>query len=260
MNYITEETLRRELRSVQPESYLVPKGQKLTPAAREYLQTRKIKVVLEDGPEKTRLPMVRASMKKSSPKGEGRPTGGGFIDYVTGAFYPEKPEHMTHLSGNLLVPKDHPRILFRGKLDSLQAAVVLAQTELYEGGGGEKLLEDLEQLLGALREIMRCDVLEEPFTLEKLIGLTHEQLREQSHDPQKFFGVKAMTLPHYKMGRTFALLNSLRTAVRETETAAVQAFQEQGECTRKDLIEELNRMSSALHIMMCRFLAGQYGN
>ena len=30
--------------------------------------------------------------------------------------------------------------------------------------------------------------------------------------------------------------------------------------TRGDIIEELNRMSSAMHIMMCRYLAGQYQN
>lgn len=34
---------------------------------------------------------------------------------------------MTQLFGNKLVCKDHPRILFRGKLDALQADVVLAQ-------------------------------------------------------------------------------------------------------------------------------------
>ncbi len=54
------------------------------------------------------------------------------------------------------------------------------------------------------------------------------------------------------------MLNRLRTAVRETELAAVEAFLEDGRCTRSDLVEELNRMSSALHIMMCRWIAGQY--
>jgi len=58
---------------------------------------------------------------------------------------------MTHLSGNLLVQKSHPRILFRGRLDALQASVVLAQTEISGRGGSEKLLEDLNDLLHALR-------------------------------------------------------------------------------------------------------------
>ncbi|MGI6181292.1 MAG: ATP-binding protein [Agathobaculum sp.] len=256
LKYITEAALRQELHAIEPESYLVPRGQKLTPAAREYLQTRKIKILLEERQGKTSPRVVRAPSVPAAP--DGQVAAAKFVDYETGAFYTEKPEHMTHLSGNLLVQKSHPRILFRGKLDSLQAAVVLAQSEIAARGGSKKLLDDLSDILHALREMMRCDVLEEPFVLEKLIGLTHAELRAQSHDPQRYFGVQAMTLPDYTMGRDFALLNTLRTAVRETEVAAAEAFRENVKCTREDLIEELNRMSSALHIMMCRYLAGQY--
>ncbi|WP_459689108.1 ATP-binding protein [Agathobaculum sp. TL06] len=258
LKYITETALRHELHAIEPESYVVPRGQKLTPAAREYLQTRKIKIVPEERQGKAN-PCAAGAVNAPAAPAAVPAAAAKFVDYETGAFYAEKPEHMTHLSGNLLVQKSHPRILFRGRLDALQASVVLAQTEISGRGGSEKLLEDLNDLLHALREVMRCDVLDEPFTLETLIGLTHAGLREQSHDPQRFFGVKAMTLPDYTMGRDFALLNSLRAAVRETEVAAALAFREGAKCTREDLIEELNRMSSALHIMMCRYLAGQYG-
>ena len=44
-----------------------------------------------------------------------------YIDAVTGEALAEKPEHMTQLCGNRLVSKTHPRIVFRGKLDSLIA-------------------------------------------------------------------------------------------------------------------------------------------
>ena len=37
-----------------------------------------------------------------------------------------KPEHMTHLRGNSLVRKDHPRILFRGWIDALEGELLLA--------------------------------------------------------------------------------------------------------------------------------------
>ena len=57
---------------------------------------------------------------------------------------------------------------------------------------------------------------------------------------------------------TIALLNQLRTDVRETEVAAASAFHTGAKYTRGDIIEELNRMSSAVHILMCRYLAGQY--
>jgi ethanolamine utilization cobalamin adenosyltransferase len=105
---------------------------------------------------------------------------------------------------------------------------------------------------------MRCDVLEEDFKNEYIIGLNHEQLRERSHDPMKFYHIKQMVLPDYTMGKHYALINQLRTAVRETEEAAVTAFQQGTKYTRRDIVEELNRMSSALHIMMCMYLGGEY--
>ena len=47
---ITEDFLRVELRNTQPEVYYIPEGKILTPAAREYLQQRKIKVAGGAGP------------------------------------------------------------------------------------------------------------------------------------------------------------------------------------------------------------------
>ena len=188
------------------------------------------------------MPEVTMAAPTSAPAPQPQAVKPKFVDYETGAFYMEKPEHMTHLVGNVLVVKNHPRILFRGKLDSLQSLFVLAQVEIHEHGGSQALIDDLDDVLNILREMMRCDVL------------------EQSHDPKRFFGVKAMVLPDYTMGKDFALLNQLRTAVRETEVAAAEAFHDGAKYTRGDIIEELNRMSSAMHIMMCRYLAGQYQN
>lgn len=255
MRAITEDALRTELRNTQPEVYYIPEGKILTPAAREYLQQRKIKIAKEgEQPKVSPAAPAAAPAAQMSTAAAPRPK---YVDHVTGAFYMEKPEHMTQLCGNILVPKNHPRILFRGKLDSLQAQVVMAQVLIMEGGM-TKLVEDLDDILRVQREIMRCDVLDEEFHNETMIGLTHAELRERSHNPQKFFNIKYMTLPSYTMGKEYALLNQLRTAVRETEVAAAQAFQEGTRYTREDIIEELNRMSSALHIMMCMLLAGKY--
>lgn len=274
MKVITEAILRGELRASTPECYTVPEGKILSPAAREYLQQCKIRI--DDGkgrgaqeppkkethteakPEKERTvvatevpPMPEVQVEK-----EAKPK---FVDYETGAFYYEKPEHMTHLYGNTLVVKDHKRIVFRGKLDSLEALFVLNQTILLEMGEPEKLIEDLQDILASLREMMRCDVLDEPFRRDYIIGLTHKELREHSHNPMKFYKIKQMVLPDYTLGKAYALLNQLRAAVRETEVAAATAFHEGKKYTRGDIIEELNRMSSAMHIIMCKYLAGAYG-
>lgn len=256
MKPITENALRIELRNSQPEVYYIPDGCVLTPAAREYLQSRKIKFAKQSEACQTEPPKaeVPPAPRAEAPQTQVKPK---YEDYETGAFYMEKPEHMTQLFGNKLVAKDHPRILFRGKLDSLQALVVLDQVLIAEGGK-EKLVADLDDILGILREIMRCDVLDEEFTNDMIIGLTHAELRERSHNPMKFFKIKQMTLPDRTMGKDYALLNQLRTAIRETEVAAAEAFRSAKQYTRSDIIEELNRLSSAVHIMMCMYLAGMY--
>lgn len=252
---ITEDFLRLELRNAQPETYYVPEGKILTPAAREYLQQRKIKIAKGAPPEAA--PAEPAAPAAPAPAAAPAASTAKYRDHETGAFYMEKPEHMTQLFGNELVTKNHPRILFRGKLDSLQAMVVLDQA-LIAADGNQKLVDDLGSILDNLREMMRCDVLDETYCRQTIIGLTHQELRERSHNPQKFFGIKQMLLPDYTMGRDYALLNQLRAAIRETEVAAATAFLTGSKCTRPDIMEELNRLSSALHIMMCMYLAGMY--
>ena len=274
MKVITEAILRDELRASVPETYTVPEGKILSPAAREFLQQNKVKIL--DGkkvsyqkekkqePEKEekedKRPDVKATEVPPMPtvpaEEDKKPK---FVDYETGAFYFEKPEHMTHLYGNVLVPKDHKRIYFRGKLDSLESAFVLNQTLLLEMGEDQSLIDDLQDILESLREMMRCDVMDEPFRRDYIIGLNHKELREHSHNPMKFYHIKQMVLPDYTLGKSYALLNQLRAAVRETEVAAAAAFHVGKEYLRQDIIEELNRMSSAMHIIMCKYLAGEYG-
>ena len=257
MKAITEDFLRLELRNAQPETYYVPEGKILTPAAREYLQQRKIKIAKGEPPAAAPAEPAAPAAPAPAAAPAAAPTA-KYRDHETGAFYMEKPEHMTQLFGNELVTKNHPRILFRGKLDSLQALVVLDQA-LIAAGGNQKLVDDLGSILDNLREMMRCDVLDETYSRQTIIGLTHQELRERSHNPQKFFGIQQMLLPDYTMGRDYALLNQLRAAIRETEVAAATAFLTGSKCTRPDIMEELNRLSSALHIMMCMYLAGLYG-
>ena len=262
MKVITEAALRMELKKNGYEEYELPKNSILTPAAREYLSEQKIRIVKageKKQPEQdmkivaTELPEVPPV--KVPEKTELKPK---YTDYVSGAFYMKKPEHMTQLYGNVLVNKDNPRIYFRGKLDSLQAQVVFAQAMIAFLGEQPKIIEDLEDVLRSLREMMRCDVLEEDFHNETIIGLTHEELRAHSHNPMKYYKIKAMVLPDYTMGVEYALLNQIRTSIRETEVAAATAYKEGNQYTHGDIIEELNRLSSALHIMMCKYLAGDY--
>lgn len=162
----------------------------------------------------------------------------------------EKLPHQTHLSRDTLVDKSHPRIVLRGKLDSLQAQVVLTQCDLEHLGADPELLANLQDLLRCLREIARCEVLDTPLLCDKLLGLSFDEVRDRSHNAAHYFGVAVMTLPESRLGRTYALLNCLRTAIRETEATAVAAFGD----TRQDLVTALNRLSSGAHVLMCRCL------
>lgn len=264
MKVITEAMLRDELRGDEYDTYYVPEGMILSPAGREYLQMRKIKIAKGTKPPvipaAPAAPVAPIAASSPVPAAEAAPVfKPKYTDYDSGACYMEKPEHMTQLYGNVLVPKDHPRIIFRGKMDALQALVVLDQAIIAEGNeSNRRLVDDLTDILGVLREMTRCEILNEDFKNEYIIGLNHVQLRERSHDPMKYYKIKQMLLPDYTMGRDYALLNQLRTAVRETEVAAISAFREGMKYTRRDIVEELNRMSSAMHIMMCMYLAGEY--
>ena len=164
---------------------------------------------------------------------------------------------MTHLTGNLLVFKDHKRIIFRGKIDSLEARIVETQV-LCHKQGMNKLVEDLQEILTLIGRILRCEVLSEPLEDFVLQGMTEKDLRERSHNPKKYFGI-GHEMPTYEMGEIVSKLNVLRTLTRETELSAYEAFKgEYGQVEREDLIRTLNRLSSVFWIMIFKVRTGKY--
>ncbi|WP_242863708.1 ATP-binding protein [Anaerotruncus rubiinfantis] len=253
---ITEALLREELRHEQPKTYCVEKGKILSPAAREYLQQRKITVA------EAAFTVERKSKELKLPEKADTPSARSaqrYIDYRTGAAYEKKPEHMTQLHDNYLVEKSHPRIAFRGWIDNLQAEIILAQTVVCKDHP-KTLVKDLDELLNVVRQIVRCEVMEEPMTSYTLLGLDADGLREHSHHPQKYYRIKQMLLPDYSMGEAYARLNLIRTKVRQAETVGTKAFWTGRTYEHTDILEALNRLSSAVHIMMCKYLAGDYND
>jgi len=200
----------------------VPAGTALTPLAREYVR--------EQGLALTECPSADAE--------------GNF-----------KPEHMTHLHGSVLVPKTHPRIQLRGKLDSLEALLLQAQWLAREQGRGEAA-QALGEVYGLAQRILAAEVKGEPLGPFTLMGMDSAALRAQSHDPKGFAGLDAHPVPHIGLGRLCLALNFLRTQVRETELAAANAFcLEGGAVERPDLLEALNRMSSAVYLLFLKELS-----
>lgn len=202
--------------------FYLGKGDQLTSEARDYLNAERIEILpaAQARPERYKLP------------------GGGFME--------EKPEHMTHLHGDVLVYKTHPRIAFRGAMDTLEAELLLCQLSV------PQFRQELGQILALSRELIRCEVLEQPVKEAPLCGLDQKQLRQQSHTPQDYYG-QPHFMPQWTDGESVLRLNRVRTAARAAELQAAAAFTDpQGCLTRQDILQALNRMSSMVYILMIR--------
>ncbi len=194
--------------------FYLGKGDQLTSDARDFLLRERIEILPAETAKPDRYRLL----------------SGGFLE--------EKPEHMTHLYGDVLVEKTHPRIAFRGAIDTLEAEILLCQTELAH------LQAPLEELLQLTRKLLRWEVMGEPAQEMKLGGLDAAALCAQSHRPQDFYG-QPHFMPSASDGRAVLLLNKLRTLVRHTELKAAAALSD-----RPDLLQMLNRMSSFVYILM----------
>jgi len=243
MDVLTEGSLRTELRNKEISRYLVKKGTIITPSARQYLNERKIELVIEEEEQGE-----QQSAEKDKPV---QP-----ISDNSSSSNKNKLEHMTHLQGNKLVCKDHPRIEFRGKLDSLQSKILELQL-LASRFKADKLVSNLDEVLNFVRNILRAEVLEEDFPQIELFGLKEQELREMSHNPKHYFETEHIT-PSFEMGEILLGLNAIRTSVRETEIKGIKAFRKQNVIERQDIIQGLNRLSSAVYILMLRWQTGFY--
>ena len=200
--------------------FYLAKGDQLTSAARDFLSRERIEILPAE--------LARAESYR----------------LLNGASLEEKPEHMTHLDAQILVPKNHPRILFRGKMDTLEAELILCQL------AAERLITPVGEILELARRLIRCDVLNEPVPEGKLCGLTGDEQRRRSHFPQDYYG-QPHFMPGVGDGDVIARLNRARCAAREAELAGVTAFcDREGNPTRPDILRSLNRMSSMLYLLM----------
>lgn len=218
MRYITERELRDQFASGVPEHYEIPAESKLTPAARQYLMD------------------LRLYRHTASPvRGNGMPPSGA-----------KKPEHMTHLNARELVCKTHPRILMRGKLDTLESEILLLETQC-----GESWRKQLHDALLLVRSVMAAEVKDIPLPVWTLDGMDAEQVHRCSHHPEEF-GFPGHILPAPEHGILAAQLNRLRALCRETELVAVHAFWDGNTVSRTDCVMALNRLSSYFYVLQLR--------
>ena len=202
--------------------FYLAKGDQLTASARDYLSRERIAILpaTDARPERYRI--------------------------LSGGFTEEKPEHMTHLNSDLLVPKTHPRIAFRGAMDTLESLILLCRTE------DAALQKHIEEILTLARNVIKWDVLEMPAEDTLLCGLDEKQIRRHSHFPQEYYG-QPHFMPSFDDSLILLQLNRARCAARQAELLAAHAFcDREGNPTRGDLLQILNRLSSMLYILMIR--------
>ena len=195
--------------------FYLGKGDQLTSEARDHLNRERIEILPAQlaKPERYRL--------------------------LSGGYAEQKPEHMTHLHSDVLVPKTHPRIRFRGAMDTLEAELLLCGSNVGE-------------ILELARRLIRCEVMDEPVGAFTLYGLTAEQQRSHSHFPQEHYG-QPHFMPSFGDSPLLLQLNRARCAARNAELMATKAFtDEDGNVRRGDILTALNRMSSMLYILMLR--------
>jgi ethanolamine utilization protein EutL len=187
---------------------------------------------------------------------------GRFQALATGERFAEKPDHLTHLVDDVsLVPKTHPRIAARGKLDLLQSALLDAQVAA-DADGARSLVGELGEILELARTLVGAEVTGRDVPPPSLFGMGSDELRDATHHTHELYGVPFM-YPDVRQGPVVAKLSLARGIAREAELAMLAAFPPvRGAVTappaRPDLAHALNRISSALYLCSCRYVAGLY--
>lgn len=177
-----------------------------------------------------------------------------FQIYKSGFQLSRKPNAYTHLFDNSsLVYKDHPVIQWRGVLDELQAMVIDTSVCAIQEGRAD-IANDLNEILDFLRKVMSAEVTGRPMPELSMGGFTAEEIHLISHNTLKYMGV-GWVIPDPSMGQLVAKLNLLRTHCRRAELCAIQYLQGCDHLSEDNfdrLIYGLNRLSSAIYILVCK--------
>ncbi|EPY5091444.1 ethanolamine utilization cob(I)yrinic acid a,c-diamide adenosyltransferase EutT [Escherichia coli] len=219
-DFITEAWLRANHTLSEGAEIHLPADSRLTPSARELLESRHLRIKFID--EQGRL-FVDDEQQQPQPvhgltSSDEHPQACCELCRQPVA---KKPDTLTHLSAEKMVAKSDPRLGFRAVLDSTIALAVWLQIELAE-----------------------------PLGSQAIVGLSDEDLHRLSHQPLRYLGHDHL-VPEASHGRDAALLNLLRTKVREAETVAAQVFITRSfEVLRPDILQALNRLSSTVYVMM----------
>jgi ethanolamine utilization protein EutL len=209
---------------------------------------------LSPSPEVERLAVTFGRAFRSRDTSTGDPR---FVLFESGFGLDVKPDGYTHLfDDRSLVPKTHPAIRFRGKLDLLQAAVIDTAVTC-KAEKLDDIASDLSEILEFLRKMLAAEVQGRPMPDLHVSGFDAEELQRISHDTARYLGV-GWVLPDPSMGPAVARLNLLRATCREVEMAAWDAYADPGHLKQRErdrMLHGLNRLSNVLYVLVCKAVA-----
>jgi len=256
--YITEAWLRERYSMAEGTELHLPADSLLTPAARSLISDRHLRVryideagqVFVEAADGTRTSEAPAQ-KRVHPLTDAQ-RGHGMHCTLCRQAVEKKPDTLTHLNADTLVSKSDPRIRFRGSLDVAIAQAVWIQAELIDKGDAvpTALKQCLADVRSALGNVLRAEVTGEPLHPVHMGEFDAEAIHRLSHAPLKHLGHDHI-VPEASHGLTVARLNLLRAAIRETEVSAAQIYiSPDFEISRPDIMQGLNRLSSAVYVLM----------
>ena len=243
MRFLTEDDVR--VRCPKGDCTLeLASGEHLTPSASEYAASQRIAIV-RDGAVIDTYPSARPAPRPAPGKAPGRtvPQTGNAPSRA-----------MTWLDEKTQVSKTHPRIVLRGKLDSLLAMVTLVQTQFDPKDRLPIFLKEcLVDINLWIMQILAAEVGGHDLAPSGMGGLSIDILHTVSREPDKYLGM-GHCMAEASLGGNIALVNWLRAVAREAEIEALRCLPDEG-----GICHALNRLSSALYVLMLLTLAAQQG-
>lgn len=259
MIFLTEEDIRQRCELGQGGDFSLGPDERLTPAAAELLRSRNCRVILPGQTQGGGKPAACKTAEKPAPAPVSAPAPAtpapGAPATAEPVAAPKKAcPDCTYLDADTVVSKSHPRIFFRGKLDTLISATVMVQTG-FDGQGKlpAVIRNGLSDINVWLWQILQAEVSGDPVPAQSLCGMNVEAIRLVSRDPKKYLN-QGHLVPDVALGPNVSVLNWLRAQVREVEVAYVQVG-----LGREDVLESLNCLSSAIYVLMLLTVVAESG-
>ena len=262
--FITEHWLREQFGLAHGTEVQLPANARLTPSAQGLLDERHITVKYIDDSGRVFIPKVGqnatdAALSDSLKQVHPLTTSDEWSVpdcLLCQQKVEHKPDTLTHIDAHHLVSKNDPRLLFRGKLDSVIAQAVLTQIQLTQTPSDalalimpqlSRYMADVRSVLG---NVLKAEATGETMAAVALGNLSAEAIHKMSHHPLKYLGHDHL-VPDEKQGMQVALLNLLRAQIREAELYAAQIYITRDfRVKRPDIMQALNRLSSAVYVLM----------